>query len=230
MLRTALIGYPSTGKTTLFRLMTEAHEAPRAAHGEAGGDAGHRPRARPAPGRAHGDVQPAEARAGHRRVRGHPRPPVRNRRRCPARRRGVPERRCARARGASVHGPGDPARGRVGRSAAGRAGDGRRADPGGPRGRGEAARAPGEGPEEVAHRGPREGAGDPAPVQAAPRERLAAAGAGARGRRPPPPARVPVPLGQAAAARAQRRRARSGRRAGSPASSGMAWRRWPPDR
>jgi len=33
MLRTALIGYPATGKTTLFRLMTEAHEAPRAAHG-----------------------------------------------------------------------------------------------------------------------------------------------------------------------------------------------------
>jgi hypothetical protein len=26
MLRTALIGYPATGKTTLFRLMTEAHE------------------------------------------------------------------------------------------------------------------------------------------------------------------------------------------------------------
>jgi hypothetical protein len=34
MLRTALIGYPSTGKTTLFRLMTEAHDAPRAAHGK----------------------------------------------------------------------------------------------------------------------------------------------------------------------------------------------------
>jgi len=33
MLRTALIGYPSTGKTTLFQLMTDAHEAPRAAHG-----------------------------------------------------------------------------------------------------------------------------------------------------------------------------------------------------
>jgi GTP-binding protein YchF len=33
MLRTALIGYPATGKTTLFRLMTESHEAPRAAHG-----------------------------------------------------------------------------------------------------------------------------------------------------------------------------------------------------
>lgn len=33
MLRTALIGYPATGKTTLFRLMTEAHDAPRAAHG-----------------------------------------------------------------------------------------------------------------------------------------------------------------------------------------------------
>jgi hypothetical protein len=34
MLRTALIGYPSTGKTALFRLMTEAHDAPRAAHGK----------------------------------------------------------------------------------------------------------------------------------------------------------------------------------------------------
>jgi GTP-binding protein YchF len=33
MLRTALIGYPATGKTTLFRLMTEAHEAQRASHG-----------------------------------------------------------------------------------------------------------------------------------------------------------------------------------------------------
>jgi hypothetical protein len=34
MLRTALIGYPATGKTTLFRLMTSAHEAPRASHGK----------------------------------------------------------------------------------------------------------------------------------------------------------------------------------------------------
>ena len=33
MLRTALIGYPATGKTTLFRLMTEAHESQRASHG-----------------------------------------------------------------------------------------------------------------------------------------------------------------------------------------------------
>jgi GTP-binding protein YchF len=33
MLRTALIGYPATGKTTLFRLMTAAHEASRPAHG-----------------------------------------------------------------------------------------------------------------------------------------------------------------------------------------------------
>lgn len=32
MLRTALIGYPSTGKTALFQLMTAAHDAPRA-HG-----------------------------------------------------------------------------------------------------------------------------------------------------------------------------------------------------
>jgi ribosome-binding ATPase len=34
MLRTALIGYPATGKTTLFQLMTEAHDAPRAGHGK----------------------------------------------------------------------------------------------------------------------------------------------------------------------------------------------------
>jgi ribosome-binding ATPase len=34
MLRTALIGYPSTGKTTLFQLMTAAHDAPRASHGK----------------------------------------------------------------------------------------------------------------------------------------------------------------------------------------------------
>ena len=34
MLRTALIGYPATGKTTLFRLMSEAHDAPRASHGK----------------------------------------------------------------------------------------------------------------------------------------------------------------------------------------------------
>jgi hypothetical protein len=34
MLRTALIGYPGTGKTTLFRLMTAAHEGARAAHGK----------------------------------------------------------------------------------------------------------------------------------------------------------------------------------------------------
>jgi GTP-binding protein YchF len=33
MLRTALIGYPSTGKTTLFQLMTNARDAPRPAHG-----------------------------------------------------------------------------------------------------------------------------------------------------------------------------------------------------
>jgi GTP-binding protein YchF len=35
MLRTALIGYPSVGKTTLFHLMTGMHEAARQAHGRA---------------------------------------------------------------------------------------------------------------------------------------------------------------------------------------------------
>ena len=34
MLRTALIGYPSVGKTTLFQIMTGTHEAPRMAHGK----------------------------------------------------------------------------------------------------------------------------------------------------------------------------------------------------
>lgn len=33
MLRTALIGFPSSGKTTLFQLMTSQHEAPKGAHG-----------------------------------------------------------------------------------------------------------------------------------------------------------------------------------------------------
>jgi GTP-binding protein YchF len=35
MLRAALIGFPSTGKTTLFHLMTSAHDAPRSAGGKA---------------------------------------------------------------------------------------------------------------------------------------------------------------------------------------------------
>src|SRR5665647_268564 len=34
MLRTALIGFPSSGKTTLFQLMTSQHEAPNAGHGK----------------------------------------------------------------------------------------------------------------------------------------------------------------------------------------------------
>ncbi|MDO8834801.1 MAG: DUF933 domain-containing protein [Vicinamibacterales bacterium] len=34
MLRTALIGYPSVGKTTLFHLMTGGHDTPRSAHGK----------------------------------------------------------------------------------------------------------------------------------------------------------------------------------------------------
>jgi ribosome-binding ATPase len=33
MLRAGLIGFPSTGKTTLFRLMTAVHDTGRASHG-----------------------------------------------------------------------------------------------------------------------------------------------------------------------------------------------------
>lgn len=40
MLRAGLIGYPSTGKTTLFQLMTSAHDASRAAHGKADANVG----------------------------------------------------------------------------------------------------------------------------------------------------------------------------------------------
>src|SRR5262245_49435957 len=35
MLRAALIGFPSTGKTTLFQLMTSVRETGRGAHGKA---------------------------------------------------------------------------------------------------------------------------------------------------------------------------------------------------
>jgi hypothetical protein len=35
MLRTALIGYPSVGKSALFQLMTGTHDAPRSSHGKA---------------------------------------------------------------------------------------------------------------------------------------------------------------------------------------------------
>jgi hypothetical protein len=40
MLRAGLIGYPSTGKTTLFQLMTSAHEGARAGHGKADANVG----------------------------------------------------------------------------------------------------------------------------------------------------------------------------------------------
>jgi hypothetical protein len=40
MLRAGLIGYPSTGKTTLFHLMTSGHEGARAAHGKADANVG----------------------------------------------------------------------------------------------------------------------------------------------------------------------------------------------
>ena len=164
MLRTALIGYPSTGKTTLFQLMTErARGAARRAR-EARGDARHRPRARPAPRRR---SRRCTTRASACRPRSSSRTSP-----------GGPSGTGADALldvaayrnadalvhvAARVHGPGHPARGGLDRSAARRAGDGRRADPGGPRGRREAARAPGEGPEEDAHARSSSGAGHPAP-------------------------------------------------------------------
>jgi hypothetical protein len=40
MLRAGLIGYPSTGKTTLFQLMTSVHDGPRTAHGKTDANVG----------------------------------------------------------------------------------------------------------------------------------------------------------------------------------------------
>ena len=72
MLRAGLIGYPSTGKTTLFRLMTSAREgAAQASTAKTEANVGISRVPDDAPRPAHRDVQPAEARPGHRRVRRH---------------------------------------------------------------------------------------------------------------------------------------------------------------
>ena len=103
MLRAALIGFGSSGKTTLFQLMTSARETARAAHGKGEASIGIS-KVPDAPARsADGDVQPEEARAGDRRVLRSRRDRAR-----PAARKalvdvvGVQERRRARPRAARV--------------------------------------------------------------------------------------------------------------------------------
>ena len=68
MLRAALIGFPSSGKTTLFQLMTSAKDAPR---GKGDVTIGISKVPDAAARHADGDVQPAEARAGDGRVHRH---------------------------------------------------------------------------------------------------------------------------------------------------------------
>ena len=68
MLHAALIGFPSTGKSTLFQLMTSAKDAPRG-EGRHGGR--HLEGARRAARSPHGDVQSEEARPRHHRIHRH---------------------------------------------------------------------------------------------------------------------------------------------------------------
>ena len=75
MLRAALIGLPSSGKTTLFQLMTSMHEAPR---GQGRRDIGISKVPDARLDRPDGDVQPAQAGARHRRVHRHRRAPAKS--------------------------------------------------------------------------------------------------------------------------------------------------------
>ena len=216
------IGLPSTGKTTLFQLMTSAKDAPRG-HGKTETAVGiskvpddrldrltamYNPRKRvPATIEFTDIVAPGP-----------------DRRRGARRRRRLQERRCAGPRRPRVSRRGGAAPGRIGRSGARRAGDGRRADPRRPRRRRAAARAARQGSEEEQVRRAREGARSAPALQGGARERPAAARARPRRRRSAPAARVSAALRQAAAARDQprrsgrraRRQRRAGRREGGP--------------
>ncbi len=136
-----LIGFPSSGKTALFQLLTSAREAPRARR-----QAGRATSASPGCPTTRLDqltalfnpkkhvpatVEFADmgGAAGAKAGRGRP-----------ARRRAVPQRRRAAARRPHVPRSVGAARGRLGRSRARRAHDGRRSDPRGPRRRRAAAR------------------------------------------------------------------------------------------
>ena len=105
MLRAALIGFSSSGKTTLFQLMTSVRETARGTR--QGRDARrHFEGARRAPRSADGDVQPEEAGPGHRRVLGHGGHGPDGRRADARRRRRLQERRRARPRAPRVSGSG----------------------------------------------------------------------------------------------------------------------------
>ena len=206
MLRAALIGFGSTGKTTLFQLMTSAR-----------GDS-----ARAAPGRTEATIgisKVPDARLDRLTAMYNPK------KRVPATVEftdlaapggtggakalvdvaGVQECRRARPRDPCLRRRRGPAPAGVDRSGARRAGDGRRADPGRP-GRGRAStRADRKGSEEKPIRRSRARTRRGGPLSRGARRRPPAPGAGFERRRPEAAARLSVSLRQAAPDRRQRR-------------------------
>ena len=187
MLRAGLIGFPSSGKTALFQLMTSAREAPRGG-GKTDANVGvsrvpderldrltalFNPRKHVPATVEFADIAGAGGgqvgRAGA------------------ARRRTLPQRQRPAARRPHVRGSVGPASGGVRRSGARRQDDGGRTHPGGPRGGREAARAARARPQEGQRRGVAPRAGDPA--------RLPDGARGRDGRSAPWPCRQTMPGG-----------------------------------
>ena len=206
MLRAALIGFGSTGKSTLFQLMTSARgDSARAAPGQDGGVDRHLQGAGRASRSPHRDVQPEKAGAGDGRIHGPGGAGQQWRRQGAGRRRRIQECRCARPRHPYLRRRGRPAPAGNDRSGARRTGDGRRADPGGP-GRGRTpTRTNRKGSEEEPLRRARARTRRGGPLSGGARRRPSPPGAGLEGRRLEAAARLSVPLRQAAPDRRQRR-------------------------
>ena len=204
MLHAAVIGFPSTGKSTLFQLMTSVDAPARQRRREHRHLEGARRPARS----PDGDVQPEEARARDGGVHRHRRASAQRRQRARRCRR-LQERRRARARRARVPRRGGAASGRLRRSGTRRAGDGGRVDPRGSR----HCRAPPRTPRQGSEEGQVAGARDASAnwwsgARTSLEGGAAAARAAVEQRRSQAAARLSVPLGQAAPARHQRRRNR----------------------
>ncbi len=171
MLHAALIGFPSTGKSTLFQLMTSAKDAPRG-KGDTAIGISKVPDVRL--DKLTAIFNPKKTRPGDDRVHRHHRARAQRRRRARRCRR-LQECRRARARRARVSRSRGAASRRLGRSGARCAGDGRRIDPRRPRRRRTTARAHGEGSQEEQVGRARQGKRAAAQVQDRARERPAAA-------------------------------------------------------
>ena len=215
MLRAALIGFGSSGKTTLFQLMTSARETARAAHGKGETSVGiskvpdarldrltamHNPRSACRP-RLNSPISPPRAQRGGAQAL------------VDVAAYRTPTRSSTSSARSTI--PRSPPVG-LGRSRARRPGDGRRADSCGPRSRGAAPRAARKRSEEKPDRGTRTRARRDHALQGRARRGQAAPHARSEGRRSEAAARIPVPVGEAALDRHQRRRvaARGRRRRG----------------